>query len=394
MSIRRATKADLDRIVEIHLACYPDDRNAAHRRLNFVQNTFGRFDDLRVAVHRGRVVGHGFGFALEAYFGGVAARAVGIASIGVAPEARGVGVSRELVVALEDEARKRGAVLSILHAFRHGFYKKLGYADVSPSRRLACDPRAIPREWVERARAANLRAATAKDLDAVVALHRSAAKRATGWNTRTQAAWKRRFEKPHVQIVMLEGAGYVAFTLWQSEAHARTRLDVIELVAKNDAARRTLWGLLGMQAGQVTEIAIEVSEDDPILFALTDVDGARHGDDIVEHDLGCIVAGPMIRMLDIDRALAARGYACDGEVDLVTSDRARRLTSKKGRAKIGKGRPRHAITLDERTLASIAFGGLSAIGAHRLGLVTGHEEDAARASDVFRIPPFFTLDRF
>ena len=54
--IRPATEADLDRLVEIHTASYPDDRGAPARRLNFVQNSIGRLQDLRVFERDGRVV--------------------------------------------------------------------------------------------------------------------------------------------------------------------------------------------------------------------------------------------------------------------------------------------------------------------------------------------------
>src|SRR5260221_11825717 len=108
--IRPATEADLDRLVEIHTASYPDDRGAAGRRLGFVQNALGRLEDLRVAERDGRVVGHAFGFELSAWFAGRAVPALGIASVAVAPESRGAGVASELLAGLEDEARGRGTL--------------------------------------------------------------------------------------------------------------------------------------------------------------------------------------------------------------------------------------------------------------------------------------------
>src|SRR6185312_7551574 len=122
VTLRAATESDLDRLIEIHTACYPDDRGAESRRLNFVQNALGRLEDLRVAEQGGRIVGHGFGFSLGAWFGGASVRALGIASVAVAPESRGSGVGGAIVAGLEDEARGRGAVVAILHPFRQSFY--------------------------------------------------------------------------------------------------------------------------------------------------------------------------------------------------------------------------------------------------------------------------------
>jgi len=204
--------------------------------------------------------------------------------------------------------------------------------------------------------------------EAIIAMYDDACKRMTGWLRRPDALWARRFANERRHFVMLEkNAGYVSFETTQREPHAETRLFVHELVAKDAAARRVLWGCLGMQAGQVAEIDVEIAQNDPTLLALTDVDGARHGEEDVEHALGCVVAGPMIKILDRKRALAARGV----------------------RAKAIDG-----VTIDDRALASVAFGGHSLRGAVALDLARGKKNDLARADEALRISPFFTLDRF
>jgi len=367
--IRPATEADLDRLVEIHMASYPDDRGAPARRLNFVQNAMSRagdpLRDLRVLERGGRIVGQAFGFDLAAWFAGRAVPVLGIASVAVAPEARGSGVAAELLRGLEDEARGRGVFMCMLHAFRHGFYARRGYADVTPNVRLACDPRAIPKEWVELARGAKLR--TSHDAKSIVSMYDKAAKRAVGWLRRPKTLWTRRFASERRHYVVHGKAGYVAFETTQREPHAETRLLVHELVAYDDATRRVLWGFLGMQAGQVTEIDVEIARDDPTPLALTDIDGARFGTEDVEHTVGELVAGPMIKLLDRKRALAARGVA---------------LRSIAG------------VELDDRALASVAFGGLPLADAVALGLARGAERTIQRADAALRTPPFFTLDRF
>jgi predicted acetyltransferase len=366
--IRPATEADLDRLVEIHMASYPDDRGAPARRLNFVQNAMGRLEDMRVLERGGRIVGQGFGFELAAWFAGRSIPTLGIASVAVAPEARGTGVATELLSGLEEEARGRGALLCMLHAFRHGFYARRGYADVTPNVRLACDPRAIPHAWALEARRAKL--VTRVKLPKIVAMYDEACKRATGWLRRPKTLWARRFANERRHYLVLDdsrSSGYVAFETTQREPHAETRLLVHELVARDAAARRVLWGFLGMQAGQVAEIDVEIAQDDPTPLALTDIDGARHGEEDVEHALGQVVAGPMIKLLDRKRALAARGV-----------------------------RPKSldGVTIDDRVLASVAFGGHSLRDAVALDLARAKKTDVARAGDALHIPPFFTLDRF
>ncbi len=394
LAIRGATDLDLDRLVEIHTASYPDDRAAPARRLNFVQSALGKLEDLRVAERDGRIVGHGFGFDLEAWFGGAAVRTLGIASVAVAPEARGSGVARALVEALEAEARARGAALSLLHAFRHGFYARLGYAEVATNKRLYCDPRAIPSAWVKRARAAGLREATADDTAPIRELYEAAAKRATGWLKRPEAFWTRMLVSERLGFVVLEGAGYASYEISQREPHDKTRLYVRDLVAADEEARRVLWGFFGMQADQVAEIEVEIADDDPIAFALADVDRARFGDERVEHELGSVVAGPMIRLLDAKAALAARGYARDADARVVVEGEPLHVTTLGGSATVRPGDAAHGVELDARTLASVAFGGLPLAGAARLGLAHGSVDAVARAGELLSLPPFFTVDRF
>src|SRR5689334_13749096 len=97
LRFRAATADDLDRLLEIHLTAFPDDRTIEERKRNFTATAFGTYGDLVVAEREDGIVGHAFLFPLEAWFGGRAIRMGGIASLGVAPEARGQGVGTALL---------------------------------------------------------------------------------------------------------------------------------------------------------------------------------------------------------------------------------------------------------------------------------------------------------
>ena len=73
-----------------HTAAFPDARGVPARRRNFTANPLGTLDDLHVVVEDGRIVAHAFLFALGVFFGGKVVPTGGIASVGVAPEARGL----------------------------------------------------------------------------------------------------------------------------------------------------------------------------------------------------------------------------------------------------------------------------------------------------------------
>ena len=399
LAFRPANEEDLDRLVEIHGAAFPDARGTAARRRNFEQNALGRLSDLMVAHYGGGIVGHAFAFPLHAFFGGKAVPIVGIASVGVAPEARGRGVATALVRHIHETARQAGTALSMLFAWRHGFYARLGYAEVACTHRFRCDPRAVPRAWIEAARAAELRPVTGADREALVACYRREATKRTGWLHRPEALWSRLLLSEWLRAVVASQAagvaGYVLFELAQDEPHSETRLWVHELVADDDATRRVLWGFLGSQAGQVAELEIELEAGDPTPFAMTDVDGRRGGTERVEHELGGVVAGPMLHLFDVGRALAARGYGPDGDVNLAVDGETFRLEVRSGEGKVVHlDAANEQVEVDARTLASVAFGGLAVIDAARLGLVRGPSGAIARADELLRVPPFFTLDRF
>ncbi len=373
-TIRPARPEDLDRLVAIHTTAFPDERMAAVRQRHFEHNRFGRFADLRVVEDGGRVVGHAYSFPFEVFFGGRRVKTAGIASVGVAPEARGRGIAHALLEALEDEARRRGDVLAMLHPFRQSFYTKLGYAPVTPLMRYRTSPRAVPTDWVRAAREATLVASSVADASGIEGAYLRYAERSTGIFVRPAVLWERKhlYERRHT-IALKDGSsvrGYVAFTLEQDEPNADITLVVEELVADDDAARRILFGALGAQRDQVRSIMFVTPANDATILALEDADREEGGTEACEHALGTVMAGPMVKLLDRRAALAARGYVRDaGDVHDRIAD------------------------LSDRTVASIFFGAVPARDAVRLGWVASPEA-AAAIDAIAALPAFEVVDAF
>ena len=289
MKFRKASVRDLDRLVEIHLAAYPDPRNVEARERNFTHNPFGGLEHLVVAEDAGRIVAHAFLFPFEAYFGGTPVKVGGIASVGVAPEVRGRGVASALMDHLHVLSDRRGDAVTMLYAFRQGFYGRLGYATTSSRKRLACE---------------RVRGVRAGDDETLRRLHARAAERSSGWIARPKRFWEMLLARERRITLVCDrpkrkkkddggprAAGYVAFSLVQDELHAETLIEVEEIVAEDDESRRALFGALSAMRDQAAEIIVEIGESDPLERALVDVDGRRYGTDAVEHGLGEIVGG-------------------------------------------------------------------------------------------------------
>jgi predicted acetyltransferase len=396
LTFRTAEDRDLDRLIEIHTAAFPDPRGYEARHRNFVANALGGFESLHVACKNDVVVAHAFFFPLGAWFGGKCVKAGAVATVGVAPEARGQSVGSKLLAHLHDVGDARGDAISLLYPFRQEFYARHGYVSVSPTKRLSFSPRAIPESFGS---TNGIRTANGDDMAAILAAYDRAAASTTGWIARPSSFWEKRFadERRAVFVVIRDGAcaGYIAWSVEQSESHAVTHLRVEELVAIDHDARRALFALLRSQRDQVTDITLDVAAHDPIDRILLDADRARFGTKSLEHPLGIVAGGPMVRITNVERAIASRGYVASGSIDVEVNDTPLRITVTDGAASVERtARVAPRLVVTRESLASILYGTLSASDAARFGLASGDAETLALADALFSLPPFFALDRF
>jgi predicted acetyltransferase len=406
LSFRTARPDDLERLIDVHASAFPDPRGRDARARNFMRNPLGDLQDLWVALapESGAIVGHAFLFPLRAWYGGRLVPVGGIASVGVAPEVRRGGVGTALVEHLHAISLARGDALAMLYPFRQAFYGRLGYAATSTYRRLRLCPASVP--WTPELAA---RPATGADRDAMKACWQEAAVRHSGMLDRSERFWESLWADETRTWLVVESAarveGYLAWTVHQREPHAATTLLVRELVAATDAAMRSLWGLIGAQRGQIAEAQVDVATDHPIEQALVDPDRGRFGDVHVEHALGEVVAGPMVRILDPVRALEARGYEAEGCLALSIGAEHLELSVRDGKGEVAStaarreadGQP-HIRIARGAALAALAFGALGArpaTHAARLGwLEAKGERSLALADTLFALPAYFSPDTF
>jgi predicted acetyltransferase len=408
LQFRRATEDDLDRLVEIHVAGYPDPRSVAARQRNFTRSPFGGLDDLIVVEDRGAIVAHAFLFRFRASFGDAIVKMGGVASVAVAPEARGRGIATATMSHLHALASRRGDAITMLYAFRQGFYARLGYAATPSRKRLAIDTRSIPDAWRALGRE-RVRGPRGDDLRSMQRLYAAAAARTSGRTTRTRHFWESLVTRESRLMLICERtlgasrarpvAGYVAFSFAQEQPHAETVIEVEELIAEDDESRRALLGALGSMRDQVSEIVLESALDDPLEHALLDSDAKRFGNGGVEHGLGEIVGGPMVRICDVARALSARGYVGSGAFGVVVTDDfvAFDVRVRNGRAtvspRLAGGRSR-ALQTTRAGLSAIFYGGLSATNAVALGLAEADAGVLRTIDAVAKLPPFMAIDAF
>lgn len=391
-SIRPAQEADLDRLIAIHQNAFPDGRTVATRRLNFVQNARFHRDDLFVIEDRSHVVGHAFFATTEAWFGGKKLRVGTLASVAVAPEARGRGVATALLTHLHATSQQARTELDILYPFSHAFYHRFGYESASPYVRLRAHPLAFPSGPQEA-----LHPVTTDDGAHIVALYDQFCSERTGMLTRTDEAWERSWaEETLTHLCMRVGnrvTGYVTFSLRQNELHGQTRLYVHDWAWADSNAQRALWNWARSMAGQVTVIEVDVSREDPLLDAVRDAAQGRFGSAAIEHPIGVLAAGPAIRIVNLARALAARGW--NTQETLTFAVGAERFVVHGGTVEVAPSNAAIEVTISPGGIAQLAFGGVSVRSLAAMGRLEGTSAEAiARAERVFSSPAYFSADPF
>lgn len=401
--VRTAREDDLERLVTIHSDAFPDARGREARRRNFVDNPRGTLDDLFVAEADGALLGHAFLFSMASWMGGREVAMSGMASVAVAPEARGQGVATALVRRLVAETRHRGQVACLLYPFRHAFYRRLGWGLVSEVRRLRLAPSSFP-AYPDDARP---RAARPEDLAALRRCYQRVASRGNGLLARSDRLWRTFLgtEGRHLFVVGAHGhevSGYVMIACTAPNG-GPAELDVVELVADDDHARRTLYGFLRAQRDQIATVRYLVAARDPLL-AVLDEPRTPQGETVrtlvaVAGEWG---AAHMARVVDVGGAVSARGYAADGQITLRVTEPlvpqgrvAGTLLVRSGTGSFGPERGGPILACDIGTFTQIWSGYLRPTDAVHLGVAAvDAPRTAALADALFALPSPHTLDYF
>ena len=407
--IRTAREADVEGLLPIHMAVFPDARGREARRRNFCENPRGGIEDLHVAEVSGRLVGHGFLFPMETWIGGRTVGVGGVASIGVVPESRRAGIAHALLLHLVQKLRARGTPLSMLYPFRHDFYRSMGWGLTSAMHRHRLRPAAFP-EHRERGRVRPLEPA---DLGAVRRCYERFAAAGTGLLGRAEPVWQAMLSPDLVRVAVVPSAetartvdGYLVYRMVPDGGSQAIELEVIELVALGDDARLALLGFLSAQRDHVSRVQLVVPADEPLLAALSDPRGVStelvRGLLMVAADL---VVGAMTRIVDLSTALRVRGWdGPDGEValrmeDTLVPENAQPVTLRV-RAHAGEVEPgrRDGVPLleaDAGVMAQIYMGHLRPSQAVGLRLARLDPPNAAPMVDaLLATRPALTLDVF
>jgi len=362
---RPITLDEFDAFTRVGIVAFGQEPFAPEMPLGFAH---AELDRTRAAFIGDEIVGSGrnYSFALTLP-GGAVVPAAGVSWIAVLHSHRRRGVLRGMMAELDDDAVAHGETVSILTASESVIYGRFGYGAATWRTHL----------HVERAHAAFVSApddggqfrylSRAEALEHFPAVFASALPMRAGMVSRPDAWWEEslfNFAPPSKAcfFVLHEAAdgtpdGFITYEISGDfiDGINRKTLRVLDLVALTSEARAQLWQFAFSVDLVETVSASQIAPDDPLRFLLNDLRRLRV--DAVNDHL-------WVKIMDIERALAARRYATSERLVLEVNDGPTvtrvELDGAADHAEFRTTKKSHDLVMGLSQLGSIYLGGVRA----------------------------------
>ena len=320
----------------------------------------------------------------------------GLMWVGVHQGHRRRGLLTEMMTDHFERSLARGEVISTLFAAEPGIYQRFGYGLACPAFSLTLGRSPGLRELAgsDSLRVDLADADQAQHAGAVVSVLAREGRPGTPADLTEEMladvfmdveAWRNGHEKKRIAIVHdeLGPAAFATFSRkskWEDSGPAATT-SVHQWAAATAQATRRLFSVIGDLDLTAQASVDNVAPDHPLLHLLTNPRSAlpRRSDNL------------WVRILDVPRALEARGYRADAEFTMrvvdsrvSANDGAWAVRIADGSATVTSADGETDFELSIQELSAAFLGGVSLVELSRAGLVTGHADAIAAASDAFR----------
>jgi predicted acetyltransferase len=326
------------------------------------------------------------------FFGGRRVPMVGVAGVATAPEHRGGGVATALMRSAVLDLHASGAPISTLFPATRPLYRRAGYEPAG----CRFDVRIPVRGVSVKERGLTVRLMKESDRDAVVRLYREHAASRPGHLDRGSYIWSRvtgpRNQTARGYVIEQEGRvdGYVYLYLQRAHGYFFD-VHVTDAVTRSAASTRRLLGFLMDHLTNGRDLYWRSGPADTLLQALPEVGFRIESEDHW-----------MLRVVDVRKALAERGYLegleaelhLDVRDDLIPENQGRFVLSVSGGQGTVKKGGRGRLKLDVRGLAPLYTGHLHPAALAAAGLLEGAEADLRKAAAVFAGPAPWMPDMF
>lgn len=334
MEIRPAAESDIRAIAELWATAFPGRRTVDDRvRMLETGGRYGGLETVLVTEVDGRIAGAAKLYSMTQHITGLPVPMMGLAAVAVAPDHRRQGIAARLCQEAVETAAARGDAISVLYPFRPDYYQRLGwgltghlvehrFATVALVD-LAGDPA------VSQVRPARLPA----DGPAIAAVYAEVAGRSHGPIARDERVWAYRISGQELGVLpvdperawtgggdprravlvhqVVDGAidGYALLRYRPSDDPAGRKVVIRELISRSPEAYRGLLGWVARKAEQWPRALHYARPGERFADRLRDPrppgsPGARS----LYFPAGRIIRGPMLRILDVERALQTRRW--------------------------------------------------------------------------------------
>jgi len=397
MEIRPTTDDDFDVFVDTLYAAFGRFPEAPVEGRGFIWSALEMDRNLLAVSPEGRPVGTAGAYSFELTLPGeILVPAAAVTFVGVLPSHRRQGVLTAMMRAQLDDLRVRGELLSVLLASEASIYGRFGYGPATYTHRLTV-PRHRTGFALPRARAtAGTAPPAAAEAGSVELLRRDECgeileevydryRRAQpGALSRPQHWWVSGTGQPPVSgaaryVAVHRDAdgvpdGYASYSL--DDRHVTLTVD--ETIAIDDTVSAALARFV-LGHDLVTEVVFKHRPpEDPLRWRLADFRAGAVSDD---------TDWLWVRLLDVPRALAARGWFADGELVLDVDDpflgehHRYLLSVRDGKADCVTTDRDPDLSMDIRDLGSVYLGGTLPSLLVRAGHIHAHHAGAADLAD-------------
>ncbi|MFN2543336.1 MAG: enhanced intracellular survival protein Eis [Actinomycetota bacterium] len=338
---------------------------------------------------------------VQQWFGGRPMSCAAISSVATIPEARGTGVGKEVMRALLQRARDRGAVVTSLFPATVPFYRRLGYEYGGVWTIYRAPLGALPRAPADAGVEVD-EFDPDGDLSEIRGCYRSFADGGNGlvdgedddwWPNRVLQVWVR--DAPTRSVVARGPSGvegYAAFSLASRGEWKGYDVSCTHLVATTRGAALALLGYVRRYKGVGRGVKWQGPPNEPLALLLD------------EENLSVTKAYRfMTRILDVPAALEARGYpeGLSGEIVIEVDDPlfeanagVFRVSVEGGKARVERTDAATSIRVGIDALSAMFAANVSPADLLRTGAIAGDGSGLPVLASLFAGPPPWMLDHF
>jgi predicted acetyltransferase len=388
LELRPARPEEMERFAWVDAVGF--GQNPTRERLDITLNGNLKPEQTLCAVDDGEIVSQMGVLPFRMRWNGVTIDAGGVTAVSTLPTDRRRGHLRKLMTRALAEMRDRGQSVGVLWASMAAIYQRYGFGLGFRNLHYSFDPRLL--SYVDEGASPGKVSFIPLDAAAgrLAAVHRRYAAPRTLMLERSAEDWRWQFYYWPPEVVNLiavyeergEPLGYVFYNVHddreQTESGPRQLVRAWEFVWTTPEAHR---GIIRFLAGYDLAKRVEiggVALDDPLAFQVQEprLYGQRLRD------------GLWVRLVDLQQALSARGYAADGHLRIGIEDDlcpwnsgVWELEAARGQASVRQVQAPPDLVLSPRALASLASGCTSASALARAGMAQAEDIEALRRAD-------------